>query len=49
MIAMSEEDMKNPLSKINEDSFHYKTKLSVPRQYDQDFYDINPYDAIALD
>ena len=43
------EDMKKPLSKINEDPEAYRTMFSGPAVYNQDLIYINPQDPIAFD
>ena len=48
MITKQEEEMRKPLSKINADPHHYKTKFSWPVQYDENFNCINPQNAITF-
>ena len=43
-----EEDMKKPLSKINEDPESYRTMFNPP-MYNEDLKDINPQDQIVFD
>ena len=43
-----EEDMKKPLSKINEDPEAYRTRFNPP-MYDEALIHINPRDPIAFD
>ena len=43
-----EEDMKKPLSKINEDPEAYRTRFNPP-MYDEDLKHINPQNPIAFD
>ena len=49
MVNKQEEEMRKPLSKINEDPHHFKTKFSGPVQYDEDLNCINPQNAITFD
>ena len=44
-----EEDMKKPLSKINEDPEAYRTMFSGPTMYNEDLKHINPQDPIAAE
>ena len=44
-----EEDMKKPLSKINEDPEHYRTRFSGPVVYDEDLIQINAQDVTTID
>ena len=44
-----EEDMKKPLSKINEDPEHYRIMFSGPVVYIEDLKPINPKDSKAID
>ena len=44
-----EEDMKKPLSKINEDPEAYRTMFSGPAVYNEDLKHINPQDPISFD
>ena len=44
-----EEDMKKPLSKINEDPKEYCSMISGPAVYNEDLKHINPQDPIAFD
>ena len=43
-----EEDMKKPLSKINEDPESYRTMFNPP-MYDEDLNHINPQEVKAID
>ena len=43
-----EEEMKKPLSKINEDPESYRTMFNPP-MYNEDFKHTNPQDPIAFD
>ena len=43
-----EEDMKKPLSKINEDPEAYRTRFNPP-MYDEDLIHINPQNQITFD
>ena len=47
--AKHEEDMKKPLSKINEDPEAYRTMFSGPAVCNEDLKHINPQDPIAFD
>ena len=44
-----EEDMKKPLSKINEDPEHYRTRFSGPVVYDEVLSQINVKDVPTID
>ena len=44
-----EEEMKRPLSKINEDLEAYRTMFSGPAVYNEELKHINPQDPIAFD
>ena len=44
-----EEDMKKPLSKINEDQEAYRTMFSGPAAYNEDLKHINPRDPFSID
>ena len=43
-----EEDMKKPLSKINEDPEAYRTMFSGPAVYNEDLKHINPQNQLPL-
>ena len=47
--VISKEDMKMPLSKINEDPEHYRTMLRGAVVYSEDLKHIKPQEAKAVD
>lgn len=49
MVTKQEEEMRKPLSKINEDPHHFKTKFSGPVQYNEDLNCINLQNSITFD
>jgi len=49
VVMVLNEDTKKPLSKINDDPHHYKSKFSGPVQYNEDLNCINLQNSITFD